>query len=40
MLGCLLLIVHAFANLGNGMLWAGIIVEIIGIAVQIFLNKK
>lgn len=40
LLGCLLLIIHAFAHLGNGMLWAGIIVEIIGIAIQIFLNKR
>lgn len=40
LLGCLLLIIHAFAQLGNGMLWTGIIVEIIGIAVQIILNKR
>jgi len=40
LLGCLLLIVHAFANLGNGMLWAGISIEIIGIILQVILNKK
>lgn len=40
LLGCLLLIIHAFAHLGNWMLWAGIIIEIIGIAVQIIINKR
>jgi len=40
LLGCLLLILHAVMHLGNAMLWAGILIEIIGIGVQIFLNKR
>jgi len=40
LLGCILLMVHAFAHLGNGILFAGFGIEIIGILLQIFLNYK